>query len=139
MNPPLATLYSLKLVCRWALGFVWIWEGLIPKILLPTAVQTALVERSGLYWPDPNTWLTLLGSAMTLAGIAICIGLWERAVVLVASLAMTVLIFLVVGNHPESLSDLHAGIAKDACLYACAWVVWKLAPVVPSRPLASAP
>jgi uncharacterized protein YjeT (DUF2065 family) len=128
------SLYHLKLVCRWSLGFVWIWEGLVPKILAPTAMQRDLVVASGLYWPDPDRFLIGLGAAMIVAGIIIGVGWMERAAVLTASAAMTILVFLVVGNHPESLQDLHGGIAKDACLYAVAWVVWKLAPIVPSAP-----
>lgn len=124
--PDAATLHRLKLVCRWALGFVWIWEGLVPKILWPTEMQQGVVLNSGLYWPDPDRFLVGLGTLMILAGIVICIGWLERLAVVVASIAMTILIFLVVGNRPESLSDMHGGIAKDACLYAAAWVVWVL-------------
>lgn len=127
-------LWNLKIVCRWSLGLVWIWEGLVPKILTPTDLQRQLVERSGMYWPDVDTYLVILGCAMIVAGIIICSGWLERAAVLTASIAMTILVFLVVGNNPDSLKDLHGGIAKDACLYAVAWVVWKVAPIVPRRP-----
>ncbi len=128
-------LYNLKIVCRWSLGLVWIWEGLVPKMLLTTAMQTKVVENSGIYWPDPATYLIILGSAMIVAGVIICIGWLERAAVMTASISMTILIFLVVGNNFRlSLGDMHGGIAKDACLYAAAWVVWKLAPIVPKRP-----
>ena len=134
MNAEKRLLYQLKLTCRWALGLVWIWEGLVPKILMPTAMQTRVVENSGLYWPDPDTWLVILGAWMILVGIVLCIGWKERLTVAGASLAMTILIFLVVGNNfYDSLGDMHGGIAKDLCLYACAWVVWKLSPIVPSR------
>lgn len=135
----LRNLWLLKTVCRWALGLVWIWEGLVPKILLPTAVQTKLVEHSGLYWPNPDAWLVLLGGGMIVAGILTCLGWKERFMVAALSLAMTILIFLVVGNHPTSLSDLHGGIAKDLCLYACAYVVWILSPVVPRKLFRSHP
>jgi len=129
-------LWNLKIVCRWSLGLVWIWEGIVPKMLLPSAVQTELVERSGAFWPDPQTWLMILGAGMIAAGVILCIGWLERAAVLTASITMTILIFLVVGNnYPDSLGDMHGGIAKDACLYAAAWVVWKLAPVVPRKPV----
>lgn len=128
-------LYQLKLACRWSLGFVWIWEGLVLKILWPgDPRQIPLVEASGLYWPDPETFLLILGIGMTALGILLCTGWKERATVLVASLAMTALIVLVVGNAPELLADLDAGIAKDASLYAAAWTVWTLSPVVPKRP-----
>ena len=139
MNEDKKLLYNLKLVSRWALGLVWIWEGLVPKILMPTAMQTRVVENSGLYWPDPARWLIILGIGMIIAGVVICIGWLERQIVLGATLAMTVLIFLVVGNNfYDSVGDMHGGLAKDFCLYACAWVVWKLAVIVPSKPCVGA-
>ncbi|MDC0322880.1 DoxX-like family protein [Verrucomicrobiales bacterium] len=136
MNEDKKLLYQLKLVCRWALGLVWIWEGLVPKILMPTAMQTRVVENSGIYWPDPAGWLMILGAWMILVGIVMCIGWLERLTVLGATVAMTILIFLVVGNNfYDSVGDMHGGLAKDFCLYACAWVVWKLAPSVPGKPV----
>lgn len=119
---------QLRLLCRWSLGLVWIWEGLVPKILWPTEMQRELILQSGLYWPNPDTFTQLLGVAMIIAGIILCSGWMERLAVLVATLSMSILIVLVVGFRPESLSDMHGGIPKDACLIACAWVVWKLNP-----------
>lgn len=126
-------LWNIKIVCRWSLGLVWIWEGLVPKILLTTKAQHDMVVKSGLFWPDPDTWLTILGTGMIFAGIVIFLGWMERAVVMAATISVIVLIFLVVGNNPNSLSDLHGGIAKDACLFAVAWVVWKLGAIVPTK------
>lgn len=124
--PTPSTLHHLKLVCRWSLGFVWIWEGLVPKILGPTEMQRQLVIESGLYWPDPDRFLFALGIAMIAFGLVLCVGWFERLAALAASVAMSLLICLVVGFRPESLFDMHGGIAKDACLYAAAWVVWVL-------------
>jgi|MDTC01.3.fsa_nt_gb hypothetical protein len=47
---------------------VWIWEGLVPKILWPIDIQRDLVIHSGLYWPDPDRLIILLG----IAGIIVC-------------------------------------------------------------------
>jgi uncharacterized membrane protein YphA (DoxX/SURF4 family) len=127
-------LWLLKNVCRWALGLVWIWEGLVPKILWSTEMQNQPVSASGLYWPDVDRFLIGLGVAMIVAGVILCIGWLERAAVMVATLTMGALIVLVLWNHPESIADMHGGIAKDFCLIACAWVVWRLAPLVPSKP-----
>ena len=129
-------LWRLKLVSRWALGLVWIWEGLVPKILLPTQMQTDTVVASGLYWPNVEWFLIGLGAAMIVAGVILCSGWLERLAVLVATVMMAVLIVLVLCNHPSSIADMHAGIAKDMCLIACAWVVWRLAPMVPAKPQA---
>ena len=123
-----ADLHKTKLICRWALGLVWIWEGLALKIIFRHDVpgQAELIERSGLFWPDADSFTVLLGAAMTVCGIVLCAGWRERAATLTATIAMTVLIILVAFNHPVSLLDLHGGIPKDLCLYACAWVVWRL-------------
>lgn len=123
---PPSLLRNLKLVCRWSLGLVWIWEGLIPKMLWPTAMQTATVVNSGLYWPDPERFLHGLGAVMIVAGVLICAGWLERLAVLVASVAMLALVVLVLWNPPASIGDMHGGIGKDLCLLACAWVVWEL-------------
>lgn len=119
---------QLRRLCRWSLGLVWIWEGLVPKILWPTDMQRDLIVQSGLYWPNPDLFTQALGVAMIIAGIILCSGWLERLAVLVATVSMSVLIVLVVGFRPESLGDMHGGIPKDACLIACAWVVWKLSP-----------
>ena len=130
-------LWLLKNVCRWALGLVWIWEGLVPKMLWRTEMQTETVAASGLYWPDVDRFLIGLGMAMIVAGVVLCIGWLERAAVMTATLTMGALIVLVLWNHPESIADMHGGIPKDFCLIACAWVVWRLAPVVPKKPAIS--
>ena len=134
-------LHRLKLTCRWALGLVWIWEVLVLKILFRHGVpmQAALIERSGMYWPDADTFTVLLGSAMTLCGVILCSGWQERAAVFTATLGMTVLIFLVAGNNPFSILDMHGGLPKDLCLYACAWVVWRLSGSGPITAASPAP
>ncbi len=127
-------LWRLKIVSRWALGLVWIWEGLVPKILWPTQMQYDTVVASGLYWPNVEWFLIGLGAAMIIAGVVICIGWMERLTVMMATLMMGVLIVLVLWNHPSSIADMHGGIAKDFCLIACAAAVWRLALVAPEKP-----
>jgi uncharacterized protein YjeT (DUF2065 family) len=133
-RPSTDTLGRLKLGCRLALGFVWVWEGLVPKILAPDRVQFEMVERSGLWWHSPAATLFWLGCSMIVAGLLITSGYRERLTVAAASAALVVLIFLVAFNEPRSITDPFGGLAKDACLFACAAVVWFLAPVKPGRP-----
>ena len=63
---------------------------------------------------------------MVVAGITLCSSWQGRLAVLVAAGGMGILNVRVVGFRPESIRDMHGGTAKDACLIACAWVVWKL-------------
>ncbi|TLD72614.1 hypothetical protein FEM03_00625 [Phragmitibacter flavus] len=117
-------LRRIKNAARISIGFVWIWEGLVPKILFPSTLQIQMVERSGWWWHTPEATLHWLGIAMILAGLAIISGILERLAVAVATLAVLVLMVLVIGNHPEALHDPFGGLAKDACLFVCAALVW---------------
>lgn len=117
-------LHHIKTAARLSIGLVWVWEGLMPKILFPSLTQFAMVERSGWWWGSPEQTLHWLGVAMVLAGLAIMSGLWERAAALVSTLAVLILMVLVITSHPEALHDPFGGLVKDACLFTCAALVW---------------
>ena len=118
------TLVRVKTAARLSLGFVWLWEGLVPKVLHPSALQIEMVRRSGWWAGSPEETLYWLGIAMIPAGLAIMSGIRERLAVLVATLSVLVLMVLVVGTNPAALHDPFGGLAKDACLFVCAALVW---------------
>lgn len=118
------TLHRIKTAARLSIGLVWVWEGLMPKILFPNAAQFEMVRRSGWLVGSPEDTLWWLGAAMVVAGLAIMSGLWERAAALVSTLAVLVLMVLVIGTNPEALHDPFGGLVKDACLFTCAALVW---------------
>jgi len=121
----------IKLMARVSLGLVWIYEGLVPKILFVHSLpeQAELVRHSGIYWPTPEITLIALGVAQVIAGVILVAGWAERRAVLVATLGLFLLIALVAINRPEMLTDPFGALAKDACLVACGAIVWMLAPV----------
>lgn len=121
------TLYGLKVAARLSIGLVWVWEGLVPKMLFPNAAQHEMVHRSGWWVGSPEQTLWWLGAAMVVAGLAIMSGILERAAALISTLAVLVLMVLVIGNHPEALRDPFGGLVKDGCLFVCAALVWVLA------------
>lgn len=114
----------VKHAARLSLGLVWVWEGLVPKILYPSALQHEMVRRSGWWWGSPEHTLFWLGVAMVVAGFAIMSGIWERAAALVSALAVLALMVLVITSHPDALVDPFGGLVKDACLFTCAALVW---------------
>jgi len=132
MSPiPLARkLHLAKVAARTSLGLVWLYEGLVPKILYLDAhpAQIELVRRSQVFWPTPELTLVALGIAQALAGIVLIVGWAERRAVVVATAAMFVLIFLVATGEPAMLTDPFGALAKDLCLMTCAFIVWLLAP-----------
>ena len=123
----------VKVVSRVALGLVWLYEGLVPKILFLRADEFDLVRKSGLVWRSPGWTLLVLGLAQIVLGIWLIIGWAERIAILVATCWMFILILLVAGGNPGMLTDPYGALVKDLCLIACAITVWMLASR-PSKP-----
>lgn len=124
------------LAARLSLGLVWVYEGLVPKILFldSNPEQMDLVLHHGLWWGSPQATLVALGVAQAALGLAILSGWRARATTALATAGMLVLIVLVASGRPEMLTDPFGALAKDLCLTGCAAVVWLLAPVRRSSP-----
>jgi uncharacterized membrane protein YphA (DoxX/SURF4 family) len=121
-------MHRVKVICRLALAVVWIYEGIVPKLLFLRADQVDLVQRSGLSWNAPETTLQVLGIAQAIVGVWLLVGWAEKAAVLTATASMCVLIVLVARGNPSMLTDPYGALIKDACLIACGCAVWMLSP-----------
>ncbi len=121
-----AQLRALKIAARCSVGFVWIYEGLVPKILHVSDRQICMVQSSGWWWNSPEATLHALGIAMIIAGLVIMGGWLERLAQVVATVSVLVLMVLVASNYPPALYDPFGGLAKDACLFTCSALVWML-------------
>jgi DoxX-like protein len=117
-----------KVSARVALGLVWLYEGLVPKILFLRADEIELVRKSGLIWETPERTLLILGLAQIGLGLWLIVGWMECFAVAIATLWMCALIIVVVGRNPSMLTDPYGALVKDLCLIACAITVWVLAP-----------
>ena len=131
---------SVEKTARVALALVWLYEGLVPKILFATPHEIDLVARSHLYWPTPRAMLVFVGLCEIAGGLWLLSGRATRAaaalcaaLVLVVSAACAVL-------EPGVLYHPFGGLSKNVALLACAAAVYRLAPLksfahAPSRPL----
>jgi hypothetical protein len=124
-------LVTVKIISRVALGLVWFYEGLVPKILFLRADELDLVKRSGVFWRTPEWTLQVLGIAQIALGIWLIIGWAERLAVAATTTWMLVLVAFVAGGNPAMLTDPYGALVKDFCLIACAVTVWILAPLTP--------
>ncbi len=127
-------LRTIKVISRGALGLVWFYEGLVPKILYLRADELDLVRRSGVIWRTPEWTLQVMGIAQIVLGIWLIVGSAERVAVAIATIWMLVLIVLVAGGNPAMLTDPYGALIKDLCLIACSVTVWMLAPVSNTPP-----
>ena len=125
---PTTRSHRVRIACRVALGIVWLYEGLVPKLLFIRPDQIELVQRSGLYLGTPERFLQWLGIAQVLFALWLLVGFAERLAVAIATIGMGILIVLVAMNNPGMLTDPYGALIKDACLIACAYAVWVLAP-----------
>ena len=123
-------LKSAVLVSRLSLGLVWLYEGLVPKLLFVRPDQVDLVRRSGLYFGTPEFFLQVLGIAQAVFALWLLAGFADRLAVAIATLGMWILIVLVAMANPAMLTDPYGALIKDLCLTACAYTVWSLSPLV---------
>src|SRR4051812_33553523 len=98
-------IWLTKVTARIALGIVWFYEGLVPKILFLRTDQIDLVQRSGLVWRSPEWTLLVMGIAQVAVGLWLISGWAERAAVTVATVWMCILIVLVARGNPWMLTD----------------------------------
>lgn len=119
---------AVRIICRLALGVVWLYEGLVPKLLFVRQDQIDLVERSGLFIGTPEFFLQLLGVGQVVCGLWLLAGFAERLAVFTATTGMVILIVLVARANPAMLTDPYGALIKDVCLIACAFTVWTLSP-----------
>jgi uncharacterized membrane protein YphA (DoxX/SURF4 family) len=119
---------QVRIICRVALGLVWLYEGLVPKLLFVRPDQIDLVKHSGLYFATPELFLQLLGAAQIACGLWLLAGFAERLAVFIATTGMVILIVLVARANPAMLTDPYGALIKDLCLMACAFTVWTLSP-----------
>jgi hypothetical protein len=124
-------LWLSKTTAKVMLALVWIYEGLIPKILFVGASELALVQKSTLYWQSPALTLAGLGIAEILFGFWLLGGQFEKQSALLSFLGLLLLPILVILTTPQALIDPFGGLSKNLGLLACAFIVWLLADSTP--------
>jgi uncharacterized membrane protein YphA (DoxX/SURF4 family) len=124
---------SVKRVARWSLGIVWLYEGLVLKLLFVHPEALDLVSRSGVGHPNPSSALSAAGVLQVAVGLWLLSGRAERAAVLLASFAALVIPAVVAVLDPSALIHPFAGLPKNVALLACGWTVWSLSERTPGE------
>lgn len=120
-------LLTLKWVARACLGLIWIYLGLVPKLLTRVPLEEEVVRRTGLYLSSPTVTIQIIGVFEIGLGIWLLTGFQEKLVCLITSVFMVVLMILAVAVEPLLLAGPFGGMAKNAALIVLAWMVWRIA------------
>lgn len=122
MNPNLDRIITL---CRMSLGLVWIYQGIVPKMLLPLEFELDIIQRSRMYIHTPEVMIFLVGIAEAGIGVWLLCGYRERFACLTATVFMLLLQTIVIFIEPSLLVGPFGGLTKNIGLIALAWIVWR--------------
>ncbi len=120
-------LLRFKQVARFCLGFIWIYLGLVPKLLTPVPLEHDVVQRTGLYLSSPELTIQMIGVFEIGLGIWLITGFREKLACIVTSGFLIVLMILAVMVEPLLLAGPFGGMAKNSAVLVLAWMVWRVA------------
>jgi uncharacterized membrane protein YphA (DoxX/SURF4 family) len=123
---PSPSIRLIPLILRVGLGFVWIYEGLVPKFLVSPGQEVEIVARSHLVPFDARAFVMGLGVVEVILGLALWMGLcvkWVAAVQLVLLIAFTLGLTV---TSPELLVDPLGGVSKNVGLMAATLCLYLL-------------
>jgi len=115
-------LLMLKRLARFCLGFIWIYLGLVPKLLTQVPLEHDVVRRSGLYLSSPTLTIRMIGVFEIGLGLWLLTGFQEKLACVVTSGFLIVLMILAVIQEPMLLAGPFGGMAKNSALLVLAWM-----------------
>jgi uncharacterized membrane protein YphA (DoxX/SURF4 family) len=118
---------QMSRLLRVGLGAVWIYEGLVPKLLLPQLALVALLADRLPVGADPVLLLRLVGIAEVALGLALVLGWHLRLVAALQSVGIALLTLAAAIALPQSLTASGGALGKNAALTAAGCCLWVLA------------
>ncbi|QPG04304.1 DoxX-like family protein [Salinimonas marina] len=114
---------------RWlalVIGGVWLYQGLVPKILMLDATEQALVGALGVTGSWQPALVYLAGIAEMVWGLIFVFGYQQRTIVLLNGLALVLLIALVAVAAPVYLTTAFNALTFNVAMLALNAQVWML-------------
>ncbi len=107
------TTRAVPLILRLGLGFLWVYEGIVPKWLYPSPAEVEIVARTGLVPFHIPTFLKLLGLAEAVLGFAILAGLWVRGLAVLQVGLLSAFTAIIGWTSPHYLVDPLGSLSKN--------------------------
>ncbi len=117
--------WLIPLILRLGLGWVWIYEGLVPKWLAPALGEIQVVARSGLVAAHIPSFLKLLGVAEAGVGLTLLAGLWVRELAVLQAGLLSAFTAVIAWSSPHYLVDPLGGLVKNVALLGCVLVLYR--------------
>jgi len=118
----------LHALCRVGLAFVWMWHGLVPKLMFHDSDELRMLQQSGV----SMHWLPWVGGAEILLGLLTLL-LWRwRGMFALQSALMVVALVSVAMRSPEYLTHAFNPVTLNSCVVLLAALGWLSAKYVPS-------
>ena len=115
----------IECICRYGLGFLFVYHGLVPKIIWLSPVEISLVEASGS--PFSATWLSpLAGVLEILLGVSIILFRRILAPVYIAISLLIMLLIFVAFTIPTLLIEAFNPISTNGLGVVLGYLVIKL-------------
>jgi len=123
-----ARVHWASVTLRAGLAFIWIYEGLVPKLLAPlTEMERAVVAASGLV---PNgieqPFIRGLGVLEILLGVLVACGVWLRPLCVVQAGVVGLFTVIIPVTHPTILSHPFGLLTKNVPILAAIVALWLL-------------
>jgi hypothetical protein len=133
INPTLSLRLSLIHLCaRGGLALVWLYQGIVPKLMAPQGDELALIQEAGI----SNAWALLavqvIGWAEVCFGLAMGLGFHRRWHFLLTILLMTLATAAVTLHSPRFLTHAFNPISLNVLMATLAAVGWLASSDLPS-------
>jgi uncharacterized membrane protein YphA (DoxX/SURF4 family) len=117
-----------RLALRVGLGFIWIYEGLVPKLLVPLSnLEKEVVAASGLV---PNgivePFLHVLGVLEIVLGLLVLIGIQTRALCIMQAAIVGSFTVIIPIMHPTILAHPFGLLSKNVPILGAIIALWFL-------------
>ena len=115
-------------VARLTLAFVWLWHGLVPKLLVRHIDERAMLRQAGI----PLHWLPWIGAGEIIFGI-LMLCTWSRRFVFVVNGVLMVLATMAVAvKSPAYLEAAFNPVTLDLCVLSLSIAGWLASRTLPS-------
>jgi len=122
------TLFMIHAITRLSIAFIWIWQGLVPKLLFRHVDEREMLLQTGL----PLGLLPWIAAGEILIGVLVLCTWRVRAIFIANAMAMVLASVVVVARSPSYLTAAFNPVTLNLGVFALAITGWLASKTLPS-------